>query len=585
MRSKIKLFYLLIPVMLIWGCSENGTGPNDPDGDDDGDNPPATTLTADAGEDTDEIVGFLVTADGSDSDGDGTLSYSWSFINTPENSTASLANAETENPEFTPDLPGEYSLELEVSSGDESETDTVTYSAIAKRIFVDANDGTEGDIYGFLEESSLKTISSALSLYEENPDNDFLDIDTIFVDQGLYDEANGENFPLDFSGELLVIGEETAAREDVHILSPDVDRDPAVYLGEGVTIRHLHIENGYTGGTFNGDPDAVFVKSGSSPESSYVTLENVTLRTNNNNGYIMSTGSNINVEVNGINGSRSTLDAKGIGRAYTHRFNTSNVRVDMENTDIMGIGNDDAFALEAASNGNLYLINSTIKPGAESSQNNAAINIGGPGTVLLDNTTITSSDGTESGNRFKFAIDMDADHPGANVDIQNSTLQYTLWSAIEMYASVFQINDSVIEGVHTQSTADGADLARSGIDQLDGTLILRGTTIRNSNGNAITIDGPVSPNDDDFIVDLGKENTPGQNTFQDIDGFDVLVGRGSDDVAGEIPAIGNTWSNGSASPTCGNELPGSSENAQEEVYISTDPNSLRWGTAAGETCN
>lgn len=581
--SSMKLLPLLIPLFLFLGCSDNSTGPDNSG--DDGNDPPATTLTAEAGDDSDEIVGIQITADGSDSDGEGNISYSWSIISQPENSNASLSDAGTVSPSFIPDFPGAYTLELEVTAGEESEKDSVTYSAIAKRLYVDANTGTEGDTYGYLKDNPLKTITSAQARYGQNSENEYLDIDTIFVAEGLYDEANGESFPLSFSGDLLVLGDEDVNRDEVHILSPDVDREPAIELGEGVTIRHFHIENGYTGGTFNGDPDAVYVWSGSSLDTSKVTMENVTLSINHNYGVIVSTGSNINLEILGVNGERSTLDAKGVGRAYTNRFNTSNVRVDIKNTDVINIGEDDAFQFEPSYNGNLYMTNTTIKPSGSTLQDNAAIDIGGGGTIVLENTTITSSDETESGNRFKYAIDMDADHADAHVEIMNSTLQYTTWSAIEMYASVFEITDSIIEGIHTQETDDGANLSHNGINQLDGTLILRGTTIRNSKGNAITVDGPSSPNDDDFTVDLGTEDSPGENIFQNIDGFDVLVGRGESDVSGEIPALGNTWSNGSAAPSCGTELPGSSENASREVYVSTDQNSLRWGSSAGEICS
>ncbi|MDZ7658804.1 PKD domain-containing protein [Fodinibius sp.] len=160
MIKKATLFTIVISLMLVLGCSDNGTGPentNDGDNDNgDGDNPPAASATADAGSDSDEIVGFEVIADGSGSSGSSSVSYSWTISSQPANSNASLSDANTASPSFIPDLPGEYELQLEVTSDGESDTDEVVFSAIAKRLFVDANNGTDGDIDGYMQDSPFK---------------------------------------------------------------------------------------------------------------------------------------------------------------------------------------------------------------------------------------------------------------------------------------------------------------------------------------------------------------------------------------------------------------------------------------------
>jgi hypothetical protein len=52
----------------------------------------------------------------SDTDGDN-LTYSWSFTGKPAGSTASLANSTAVNPDFTPDVAGDYIIQLIVNDG------------------------------------------------------------------------------------------------------------------------------------------------------------------------------------------------------------------------------------------------------------------------------------------------------------------------------------------------------------------------------------------------------------------------------------------------------------------------------------
>lgn len=579
MIQKATLLSIVISIALIFGCSDSSTGPGNNDGDNDngdGGSPPAASATADAGNDSDEIVGFEVIADGSGSSGSSSVSYSWTISSQPANSSASLSDASTASPSFIPDLPGEYTLQLEVSSDGESDTDEVVFSAIAKRLFVDANNGTDGDIDGYMQDSPLKTFTKALSIYEQNENDAFLAIDTIRVAEGLYDQANGESFPLSFSGNLIVKGDQGVDRNNIHILSPDVDRDPAIYVGEGVTLRHLKIENGYTGGTFNGDPDAVFVTSGTDLETSRVILEDVTLTTNNENGYILSTGSNMRVDIRDFEGARNTIDGKNIGFAYSNRFNTSNVDLNVSSTDVINIGNGGAFQVDDVNNLSLTVGNSTIQPSA-GKVNDYAFDLEDAVDLLVENTTISSSDGSETGARFKYGIVMDNAQPNTNIEVLNSTIQYTQWSAILMRDAVVKVTDSVIKGILTQETDE--NLAYDAIRQLDGTLVVRGTTFRNINTSAIDIGGPLSPNDNNFYVDLGTDEEPGNNTFQNVSGWDVSVTRGSDDVSTEIPAFGNTWSNG-ATPRCRQNF---NDYPVGEIWVNDEGGSLRW--SASGVCN
>lgn len=88
---------------------------------------------AEAGQDRTVLLGSEVTLDGSgSSDPEGNpLTYSWSIVDQPCESLATLTNATSFNPSFVPDYPGSYVIELFVrdSFGLESLPDMVTITA------------------------------------------------------------------------------------------------------------------------------------------------------------------------------------------------------------------------------------------------------------------------------------------------------------------------------------------------------------------------------------------------------------------------------------------------------------------------
>jgi hypothetical protein len=92
--------------------------------------PPGTNRapTADAGFDLEGTETITMTLDGSgssDPDGD-PLTFAWTVVSRPDGSTAEIASASSAVASFTPDLEGVYVVQLAVSDGQFTSTDTAT---------------------------------------------------------------------------------------------------------------------------------------------------------------------------------------------------------------------------------------------------------------------------------------------------------------------------------------------------------------------------------------------------------------------------------------------------------------------------
>ncbi len=97
-------------------------------GDDEG--PQPATIIANAGPAQTVEVEDLVTLDGTGSTSEsGSLTYSWALTETPEGSSATLADAATAAPSFTADRPGVYAVLLTVNDGSEENTEIVLITA------------------------------------------------------------------------------------------------------------------------------------------------------------------------------------------------------------------------------------------------------------------------------------------------------------------------------------------------------------------------------------------------------------------------------------------------------------------------
>ncbi len=119
------------------------------------DSPPDTVLVqavavpvADAGPDQTVPLGSDVTLDGSGSStSTGALTYAWSFASVPDGSTAVLQGADTITPSFTADVAGVFIVELTVSNGSATDTDSVaiTVAGATPVVNVTATDGSAAE--------------------------------------------------------------------------------------------------------------------------------------------------------------------------------------------------------------------------------------------------------------------------------------------------------------------------------------------------------------------------------------------------------------------------------------------------------
>jgi hypothetical protein len=123
--------------------------------------------TANAGPDAAPIVGHVVQLSGvgsNDPDGD-PLTYAWSLVGIPADSTASLVGATTATPTFIPDLPGSYTVQLTVNDGfQNSAPDTAVISAITAEDFAESSTAEALNIVMALPPASVTTKGNQTAL-------------------------------------------------------------------------------------------------------------------------------------------------------------------------------------------------------------------------------------------------------------------------------------------------------------------------------------------------------------------------------------------------------------------------------------
>lgn len=184
---------------------------------------------ADAGADRTVDVQTEVTLDGrgsTDPDSD-PLTYLWRFVTRPAGSTSIVNSAESVSASFTPDITGDYTLELTVSDGGFSTSDRVTISALpvvpVAAVFVspegdDANSG--------VEQAPVATVGRALEITLINAT-----IQKIVLADGNYSEAFDYTLEATGGRELVLEG----ANRDTVVL--DAGGGPMFTLGGNITLR------------------------------------------------------------------------------------------------------------------------------------------------------------------------------------------------------------------------------------------------------------------------------------------------------------------------------------------------------------
>lgn len=133
-KSKQLILFTGLIYLLITGCDTLGIT-----------EPENSVPVANPGTSQTVYTDIVVSLDGSqsnDKDKD-SLKYSWIITKKPTDSISEISNSTSSNPTFTPDLPGEYVIQLIVNDGKEdSEPTTVTITAQIKNIAPVASPGS-----------------------------------------------------------------------------------------------------------------------------------------------------------------------------------------------------------------------------------------------------------------------------------------------------------------------------------------------------------------------------------------------------------------------------------------------------------
>lgn len=230
-----------------------GYNPDQTDLDNDSLGDPCDRPIADAGMDQSTHPGTLVTLDGTNStdpDEEYPLLYAWRLISSPPNSSAVVQNETSASPSLTPDLWGDYMLELKVTDqkGHVSEPDTVIISTVNTPPVADAGEDQAviktGQWIVLNGAASYDLDGDALTAYEwtvvSKPDGSLA--------QPMPANTAGTSFLTDFYGsyvfELKVTDAYNAVSEPDQVtvsldnVQPvaDAGNNLSVYVGENVSL-------------------------------------------------------------------------------------------------------------------------------------------------------------------------------------------------------------------------------------------------------------------------------------------------------------------------------------------------------------
>lgn len=336
----------------------------------------------------------------SDPDGDA-LTYAWAFISQPDGSEATLANANAAVSSFTPDVTGQFVLELTVSDGYAQSSDRVTISVTSEGgvdgtiLYVspagdDANAGTKA--------APLATVAEAFERAKTNTD-----IKRFILASGTYDEG----FDHQVSRKLEIVG--PAEGEDAAILKGAgrlfnvVGKDASLALlrvrleSEGLAVQVLdeaslsvtHIECEAKGCIDGTDADDEQRASGTVQvsKSSFVGISDSVAGIDLQNGSLTITDSHIESFSTGISLFHSSFlmreSTVGDTSQYSVSLISSNGEALIEKSQIEGSSDTGLYLY-----GTKAALRETKLYGAPKKLSSAGILMAGPSSIDADEITI-----------------------------------------------------------------------------------------------------------------------------------------------------------------------------------------------------
>lgn len=250
--------------LLLAACGDDPTGTDDEDdnnGDDAVEVESSFTMDPEEPLTGEEVV---LDASGSSASDNSELSYTWS-LTVPDDSETELENDDQENTSFVPDVAGEYSIELAVSAGEETDESSDAVEALA---IEEINSNITSD----------RTLTSDITYIVKN----YIDIEAkLTIEPGTTIEFENETgFEIQNSGSIVADGE-----EDNEIVFTGTDSQPGwwsgIFIRESDNLDNLldHVVVEYGGGedfSRSGSGNVVIGRGLSDPSS--ITITNSTLQ-------------------------------------------------------------------------------------------------------------------------------------------------------------------------------------------------------------------------------------------------------------------------------------------------------------------